>query len=171
MSAPSKASKKPSTAINYYFIIMIKKTSFITALSFLMPVIALAQTKDNLGTLITKVIGYANQILFLMMGVAIVMFVFYVIKYFIKADANRVDGGKYVMYSVIGFFVILSFWGIVNILQNTFGLKNDTNRPAGWESFMNIFPGGGSSSGGVPRFDQSSQGPAENVNPDVYDNW
>ena len=112
------------------------------------PVVALAQTKSNLSDIIIKITGYANVILVLMMAVAVVMFVFYVIKYFIIADANRVDGGKYVMYSLIGFFVILSFWGLVNILLNTFGLKNDSNRPSGWTSFTNIFPGGNSGSGG-----------------------
>lgn len=122
--------------------------------SILLPLVAYAQVTGNvrctgsgktLCTLIDTIISYANMILVLMMGVAIVFFVFYIIKYYIKADADRKEGGKYVMYSLIGFFVILSFWGLVNILQNTFGLQNDTNRPTGWQSFTQIFPGGGSS--------------------------
>lgn len=117
------------------------------------PGIVLAQTvvsqKKDLKFLIDLIISYANRILVLMMGVAVVMFVYYIIKYFIKADADRTEAGPYVMWSLIGFFVILSMWGLVNILQNTFGLQNETNRPAGWSSFTNIFPGGGSSN--VPR--------------------
>jgi hypothetical protein len=41
------------------------------------------------------------------------------------------------MYGVIGFFVMLSFWGLVNIIDNTLKLDNqqpdgiNTNIPAG----------------------------------------
>lgn len=122
----------------------------------------------TLCSIINVVIDYANLILVLMMGIAIVMFVFYVIKYYIKADSERKEGGKYVMYSLIGFFVILSFWGLVNILQNSFGLQNSNNKAPGWQSFMDIFPEGGSSnqrtttSGGVfndPCPNGSASGP------------
>jgi hypothetical protein len=113
----------------------------ITLLS-LSPLVVFGATKATLSTLISKIVLYANNILLLLVGIAIVMFVFYVIKYFIKADSNRAEGGQYVMYSLIGFFVILSFWGLVNILQNTFDLGNDTNRPASWTSLLNLFPGG-----------------------------
>ena len=120
-----------------------KKIYILSSALVSVPFIAFAE-KNTLATLIGQIIGYANQILVLLMGVAVVMFVFYIIKYYIKADADRKAGGLYVMYSLIGFFVILSFWGLVNILQNTFDLKNEDNRPAGWASFSNIFPGGGS---------------------------
>ncbi len=114
-----------------------------------LPLVAAAQTKKTLATVIDLIISYANRILVLMMGIAVVMFVYYVIKYFIRADADRTEAGTYVMWSLIGFFVILSMWGLVNILQNTFGLQNELNRPSGWTSFTNIFPGGGSTS--VPQ--------------------
>jgi len=35
------------------------------------------------------VIGYLNDALLLLMAVAVVMFVFYVIKYYVKADAEK----------------------------------------------------------------------------------
>lgn len=112
----------------------------------LIPSLAFAATNKTLRDIIAQLTDYLNEILFLLMGVAIVMFTFYVIKYFIRPDAERKEAGAYVMYAVIGFFVILSFWGIVNILQNTFGLQNEANRPASWASFNNLFPSGG---GGV----------------------
>lgn len=96
--------------------------------------------KKTLASVITLITGYLNQFLFLFMGVAVVMFVFYVIKYYFRADADRAEGAKYVMYSIIGFFVILSFWGIVNILQNTFGLQNDTNYSTVQSSYKALFP-------------------------------
>ncbi len=78
---------------------------------------------NTLSDLISLAIQYLNQFLFLLMAFAIVVFVWYVIKYFIKPDSEKKEAGQYVMYSVIGFFVILSVWGIVSILQNTFNLR------------------------------------------------
>jgi cellulose synthase/poly-beta-1,6-N-acetylglucosamine synthase-like glycosyltransferase len=132
---------------------MIKKTLFYVsgvALAVL-PSVAFAQlstrtTKPTLYDLIWYIISYANVILVLMIGVAVVVFVFYVIKYFIIADADRKEGGKYVMYSLIGFFVVLSFWGLVNILLNTFGFNNTNSKPGAWSAYTDIFPT--SSSGG-----------------------
>lgn len=116
----------------------------------LLPIVSYAQTRD-LGQLIDKIIYYLNQILLLMMAVAVVMFVFYIIKYFIRADAERSEASKYVMWSLIGFFVILSFWGLINIIQNTFDIDNKDS-PQTWQSFTDIFPGGSgkSRSYGVP---------------------
>ncbi len=128
----------------------LKQFISIVALSCL-PVIASAQTivavtepvpvgpNGTLASVIKMVISYLNLALVLLMAAAVVIFVFYVIKYFIVSTDNRGEAGKYVMYSVIGFFVILTFWGLVNILQNTFGLQS-YNQPQTWTSFQNIFP-------------------------------
>ena len=113
------------------------------------PFIAFAQTaaqtttsqcasgSATLCTLISKIIGYLNQFLFLLIALAVVTFAYYVFKYFIKPNENRDEAAKYVMYSIIGFFVILSVWGLVNILQNTFGLSNT---PTSMNQISNIFP-------------------------------
>lgn len=109
----------------------------------LLPLVAFAQASvppsgKNLTWLIGLITYYLNLALGLMMGVALVMFVFYVIKYFIMPNEDRKEAGSYVMYSLIGFFVILSFWGLVNIVQNTFGLQNERN--SNWSQIYSIFP-------------------------------
>ena len=110
----------------------------------------------TLSDLTYKIIGYLNQALVLLMGVAILIFVWNVIKYFIRADEDHKEAAPYVMWSVIGFFVILSFWGLVNILQGTFGLQNSINKPTSWSDLSNLFPtGGGSSSGSDNVFNGS----------------
>ena len=140
----------------------IKSKSFLVSLgAVLVPAVAFAQ-KQTLSDLIHTIVRYLNQVLFLLMGAAVVMFTFYVIKYFIRPNEERKEASSYVMYSVIGFFIILSFWGLVNILQNTFGLQNDKYQPSSWESFTRLFPGSrGSSSSGpeegtsmIPGFQQ-----------------
>ena len=127
---------------------MNKKIVISSVLALLGPVLAFAQTSSaipqngiTLMSVIDTVIWYLNEALLLLIALAVVSFVYNVIKYFIRADADRTEAGKYVMYSLIGFFVILSVWGLVNILQNTFGLKDSSisNAPT-WDSINTIFP-------------------------------
>lgn len=102
----------------------------------LTPVVTFAAGK-TLSDLIIKITGYLNQALVLLMGLAVVVFVWYIFQYFIKPDDDRKNAGNYVMYSLIGFFIILSFWGLVNILRNTFDL--DSQSPS-YSSIQNLFP-------------------------------
>jgi hypothetical protein len=123
------------------------KIGLVSAVGILAPFVVFAKG-PTLFDIITLIIKYLNVALVLFMGAAVVIFVYHVIKYFILPNADRSEAGSYVLYSVIGFFVILSFWGLVNVLQNTFGLQNENHKPSSWASFSNLFPGGGSSSGG-----------------------
>ena len=97
-----------------------------------MPFIALAATaqtnpcttQQSLCTLIYKAIGYFNEIIYLIIALAVMTFIWNVYHYFIVNDPeNRKEASKYVMFSVIGLFVILSFWGLVNIISNTLNLN------------------------------------------------
>ncbi len=124
---------------------MKRKIALVSVSAAVIPVFAFAATQ-TLSTLIALIIGYLNQALVLLIGLAVVTFAWYVFKYFIKPNENRDEAGKYVMYSLIGFFVMLSLWGLVNILQNTFGLGNASNAPQSWTDLSHLFPGGSSSS-------------------------
>jgi hypothetical protein len=116
---------------------------FISSAVVSIPVIVFAQTKD-LNYLIGIVAKYLNQALLLLMGLAVVLFVYYVIMFFMRPSDKRADGAKYLMWSFIGFFVILCFWGIVNILVNTFDLGS--SKPTSWSEYFNIFPSTGGTS-------------------------
>jgi len=119
--------------------LMKNKHFIIPAVSFLIPGIAWATTTSNLHDVITLIASYLNDILALLMGVATVMFVFYVIRFFIQPNVvERTEASKYIMWSLIGFFIILSFWGIVNILISTFSFGQ--NSPSSWGNFFSIFP-------------------------------
>ncbi len=128
---------------------MNKKIIFLVSmLAVWVPAVVAAATSRNLDYEIGIIISYLNRVLELIMALSIVLFVWYVVKYFINSGApdKRKEAGQYVMYALIGFFVILSFWGLVNILQNTFGLGNQDNQSS-WTDFMNIFPSGSGGSG------------------------
>lgn len=108
-------------------------------LATVLPSFAYAATNMKLSDLVSKIAGYFNQALFLMVGFAVVMFVWNVIAYFIQpAQTKKSEAAQYVMWSVIGFFVILSIWGIVNVLISTFDLG--TGSPTSWTGINNLFP-------------------------------
>ncbi len=91
--------------------------------------------KDVLG----MVAGYLDIALQLLIGLAVVYFVYSIVKYFISPSSseNRKEAGSYVMWSLIGFAVIVSLWGIVNLLTSTFNLGS--NAPA-WSEMQSLFP-------------------------------
>jgi len=118
-----------------------KKYALIGAVSFAVaPLFASAASGQTLSTLVSTIAGYLNNALELLMGFAVVMFVWYVIKYFIIQgdDINRAAAAQYVMWSLIGFFIILSLWGLVNILISTFNLGG--NSPGSLTNLPNVFP-------------------------------
>ena len=104
------------------------------------PFMAYAASNKTLADVIGSIATYLDDILKLLMGFAVVVFVWYVIKYFIMQsdDTKRAAAASYVMWSLIGFFIILSLWGLVNILISTFNLGN--NSPGSLTNIGNIFP-------------------------------
>ncbi|MDO8514657.1 MAG: hypothetical protein Q7S50_03885, partial [bacterium] len=98
--------------------------------SFGAPLVAAAQTGVNVSYLqnysnsITWTINYI--LVPVLMAVAFIVFLFGVYKYFIQGAADeksRTDGRQFTLWGVVGFVVILSLWGIVNIFMSTLGLS------------------------------------------------
>lgn len=111
------------------------------------PLIVMAAGKD--ANYIVGIISRAFQTaIYLIIGFAVVTFVYNIFNYFFKPDADKKGAGMYVLMSVIGFFVILSFWGLVNIVKNTFNL--DTGAPAGLFGASSNTTSGGSSAANDP---------------------
>lgn len=114
------------------------KYFFTSLLIFSTPLLVLAAPtlKELMGT----AADYLNTALKLLMGLAVLLFVWYVIQYFIRPGDSKkhAEAAQYILWSVIGFFVILSFWGLVNILSSTFNLGPNT--PNDWGSVSNLFP-------------------------------
>jgi hypothetical protein len=128
------------------------------AMAFGMPLLVFASSK-TLSDLMTLITGYFSNFIKLIISFAILTFVWNVYKYYVKADADRAEAGKYVLYSVVGFFIILSFWGLVNILDRTFNL--DKQQP-NWPFNVNGVP---SSNQNVPPTNFNGNGlPPANYN-------
>ena len=58
----------------------------------------------------------------LLMSLALAAFVYGIIKFFLNPDneEKRKDGKSYMFWGIITIFVMVSIWGLVGILSNTF---------------------------------------------------
>ncbi len=122
------------------------------------PFFALAQTGINTSYITPYsqgIIGVINNILVpVLMAIAFIVFLWGVYKYFILGAADeksRADGRQFTLWGIIGFVVILSLWGLVNLLMGTFGLSPGVAAPPpptfGTGSYS--APGGGGGGGGI----------------------
>jgi hypothetical protein len=106
----------------------------ITIVVFLaVPLLASAQTGINISYITpysSGIIGVINTILVpVLIAIAFIVFLWGVYKYFIWGAANeseKADGRKFAMWGIIGFVIILSLWGLVNLVMGTFGLSVGT---------------------------------------------
>lgn len=91
----------------------------------LLPAISFAANGGGLKGLFGIVKGILDQVVILLIGLAAVFFLFGILKYIARGDdeESQKKGRNIMIYGIIGLFVMVSFWGIVNILMNTFGFQ------------------------------------------------
>lgn len=113
----------------------------IALLVSIIPVVASAQALSpitNVNNLTTRALGIGNTFTYLLVALAVIYIVWNVVQYFIKSEGDRKEVGMNIVWGIVGLFIIVSIWGLVNILTNTFkttptdqaipNLGTDTNR-------------------------------------------
>lgn len=112
---------------------MKKLLALIAAL--LVPAFAFAQNINNIQTLGDTVINIINQVAVpLIFALAFIVFIWGVFNYFILGggdEEKREKGRDLMIWGLIGFFIMVSVWGLVNLLVGTFvfGDKTPPNFP------------------------------------------
>jgi hypothetical protein len=112
-----------------------KKFGIMAASLLALPYSALAQptvstSVSNLNDIIRFIKSILNVALPLIIAVAVVWFVWNMFKIFLAGDEEAKASAKTnAIYGIVGIFLMISVWGLVNILYNTFGLDR-TNRGA-----------------------------------------
>lgn len=111
-----------------------KKLGASIALSLygLLPMVALAQANDNfgeVGTFVENISGFINNTLIpLVFAIALLVFLYGVFKYFILGggdDDSRKEGRQLMLYAIIGFVVMVSIFGIVNLIAGGLGFSGE----------------------------------------------
>ena len=107
------------------------------------------QPIDNANDLVTRIVGIGDVVIYLLAALAVVFIVYTSVIYFVKGkdgDENRHEAGMRIMWGIVGLFVIISIWGLVNILLNTFA--TNTTLPPNSLPSANFLNSNGSNSTG-----------------------
>ncbi len=126
----AKNNMKISNGVRKLFITMM----FIFTLMPAVPV--LAQTGVSGGSICDSSVGDIADVMLLgiciirkaliplLITLSIVLFIIGVIKYIANADeaSQREEGRNYMVYGIVALFVMVSIWGLVGIIQGTFGV-------------------------------------------------
>ncbi len=111
------------------------------------PFITFAQNVNDIPSLFNYVMNILNLVVVpVIFAIAFALFIFKIYQYFIAGggDEEKVkEGQRFLMWGVIGFAVMFSIWGLINLLVNSFGFDNAT-RPD--------IPTFGFSQSGAPSF-------------------
>ena len=104
---------------------------------FLFPVIAFAALTVTSGsafvgsgieTFVKNLVGFINSTLVpLVFAIAFLVFLWGIFKTFILGGADetkRSEGRQLMLYAIIGFLLMVSLWGIVNLVGSSLGLNN-----------------------------------------------
>ena len=87
------------------------------------PVFAFAQTLTDINTVAQKATNIGDLIIKIAISIAVLWIIVSVVKYLVLGaddEEARKKGGQSILYGVIGLFVILSIWGLVFLLTNSF---------------------------------------------------
>lgn len=117
---------------------MMKRILYIAPVLFA-PVVAFAQTPvRNIGNVFELIQRFINALIPLLIGLATLYFIYGVFTFVAsKGDEDaRKEGRDRMLSGIIGLAVMVSVWGLVAILTNTFGI--DSAQPIKPPSIPNI---------------------------------
>ncbi len=111
-------------------IVLILITTFLPIISFAQRDVSGSLCPNNFNT-IGDIFGWAtcmisNSIIPLLFALALAFFIWGVIK-FTVADTESKEkqkGKDFMIWGIIALFVMVSVWGLVNVLNLTFGVRN-----------------------------------------------
>jgi succinate dehydrogenase/fumarate reductase cytochrome b subunit len=89
-----------------------------------LPFMAFAQNVNYISNLIDDAKGLLDQLVVLLIALAVVWFIWNVIKYTMSDDEEKKGQAKgQMIWGIIAIAVIVSIWGLVAILQGIFGVN------------------------------------------------
>ncbi len=105
---------------------------------FGLPLATYAATINNVSDAGSFIINTINGIIVpVLFAIAFIVFIWGAFQVFILGATNgkaKDDGKNHMLWGLIGFFVMVSVWGLVNILTGTVGFGNNTGPSGGTPS-------------------------------------
>lgn len=83
----------------------------------------------DINSVAAKATSLGTLFIQLAIAFAVIYIIYGVVRYLIaEGEGGRQKGGEIILYGIIGLFVILSIWGLVAILRNSF--RTDDQLPS-----------------------------------------
>ena len=82
---------------------------------------------NNANDLFHRLASIGSVAVYLLVSLGVVYITYSIVMYFIKGkegDESRRQAGLQILWGIIGLAIIISLWGLVNILVGTFGTNN-----------------------------------------------
>ena len=109
------------------------------------------QSNWGIADIINWCLSLMNYIVPLIIGAAVVVFLYGVLMFIIKSSSGNADGRKeainFMVFGIIGIAVMVSVWGLVAFVTNTFGVSTgfvpqfpNTRTNNGVDSSSDILP-------------------------------
>jgi hypothetical protein len=95
-----------------------------------LPFLVFAAAPTNFKELVNNIFinGILKPLVPALIGLAVVVFIYGILIVMFSEGGEKKESGKmYMLWGIIGIFVMVSVWGLVSILKDTFGL--DTTVP------------------------------------------
>jgi hypothetical protein len=86
-----------------------------------------SQAKSFRDLIVGSVNCLISPTFIIIVALSVVVFLWGVFKFIQAEGEDKQTGREFMLYGVIGIFVMISIWGLVNILQNTFTLNDNAN--------------------------------------------
>jgi hypothetical protein len=101
-----------------------------TIAAFAVPLVSMAQSVNNLSDAGSFIINIINNVLVpVLFAVAFIVFLwgaFYTFIFGAQSEEVKEKGKNLMLWGLIGFFVMVSIWGLVNILTGTIRFGNNS---------------------------------------------
>lgn len=105
------------------------KKFLVGSATFLLPVLAFAQGVTtppitSLSTLLARIQQVINVIIPFLIGLAVFIIIYGIFGFISSAGDEEARAGAkgFIIWGIIGVFLMLSVWGLIGVLVNTFGI-------------------------------------------------
>jgi hypothetical protein len=97
----------------------------------LVPVFASAQQLGNLSSLLTSFGNLIDKALPIVVAIALLGFFWGLAKFILNAndEEKRKEGKSLMIWGIVGLFVMVSVWGLVQFIGNAIGVGSGGNNP------------------------------------------
>jgi len=104
------------------FGIFVKIKPFAYLILAFFPLITFA---NDIGDIIFQLPNVLNSVVFLIIGLAILAFLWGIVKYMLSGDdqKQREESKQFMLWGIVGLAVMVSVWGLVSLLGGMFGLQ------------------------------------------------